>query len=143
MLFSAVHRFATWLCLVAALLLGAAPARGLVLCVGADGHVALEASTADAECYDCPAETASEESCCADPELGDSDCNCTDTLLLASEKQPVRSLVTERIGELPAPNLLVKSESGVAAALLRPFELRARTEPPPCARVPALLVLRV
>jgi hypothetical protein len=143
MFLSAAHRFATWVCLVATLLLGAAPARGLVLCVGADGHIALEASTADAACFDCPSESASEDACCADPAVGDSGCTCTDTLLLASEKAPVRSIVTERIGDLPAACVLVKPESDVAAALLRPFELRARTQPPPCARVPALLVLRV
>ncbi len=140
---SSADRFATWLCLLATLLLGAAPSRGLVLCVGADGHIALEASSADASCFDCPDAGAVDASCCAAPSVGDEGCNCVDTLLLASEKQPLRSIAQERIDRIPAACLVVNPEMDVAATFSRSFELRARTQPAPCPRVPKTLVLRV
>ncbi len=138
-----MHRLATWVCLVATLLMGAAPSRGLVLCVGENGHVALEASSTDASCFDCPGESEVDNGCCSDPRMGDAGCTCTDLLLLASEKQPVRSLVSDRVDRIPPACLVAQPETDVTAPLARGFELRARTQSPPCPRVPTTLILRV
>jgi hypothetical protein len=49
----ALHRITAWLCLALALLAGAAPAQGFVLCVEPDGCVSVELSATRDHCGSC------------------------------------------------------------------------------------------
>ncbi len=54
MLRRSLERLTARLCLAAALLMGIAPGRELVLCVGPEGTVSLELASGEARCEGCP-----------------------------------------------------------------------------------------
>lgn len=139
----------TWLArtaLAVFAVVGAVPVRGLVLCIGEDGHVALEAAGAQASCFDCPTESPPIERvdvCCSPAgDLGSS-CTCSDVLLLAGDSVRVRPVAIGLV-DLPPPSCFpVDREIDAAAFALRGADLRARSTSPPCPRAPTNPILRV
>jgi hypothetical protein len=135
--------WSTWAALVLYALVGLVPARGLVLCIGEDGHVALEAATALASCFDCPAESQPVESCCSDAEEQGSSCSCTDFLLQADNSIRVRTVAVDLVDLPPPSGLWVDPTLEAIASLTREYDFHVRWTSPPCPRVPTNLILRV
>lgn len=145
-MFAAVktRAWVAWTTLLVFLLTSLSPAGGLVLCIGEDGHVAIELATADTDCSDCADAAPKAPKCCSLPAEDPTGCTCSDIPL------PVRSIVVDNTtspkSKLPAiapACLLVRALVAEAPSIVRGFELRSRVEPPPCSRVPLLLTLRV
>ena len=131
-----------WAALVVYLVTSMTPGIDLVLCFGADGHVAIEAATADASCFDCPDETAASASCCSDPETGSGGCTCSDVPLLSNVRDAERTVAD--------PGLVLAPPCAICVELVdfeplpgRLHGLLGSAHLPPRALVPALLVLRV
>jgi hypothetical protein len=132
-----------WTAIVVYLLTSLAPGSGLVLCVSADGHVAIEAATADASCFDCPAEAPSAASCCADPESAPGECTCSDIPILTNVPDAERKASDLCAGLVPPADLAFDSVIDVSPPSVGRSVSRERAWLLACPRVPALLVLRV
>ncbi len=79
-------RTLAWMVLWTYLAMGLQPFDALVLCIDAQGHVALEAATADGVCFDCPpVEPQDAGGCCSEPspQSEPAPCDCDDVVLLA------------------------------------------------------------
>ena len=120
------------------------PLGGLVLCIGPDGHVSLEAAGARATCFDCPREAAPIESCCSDEGTEQpSSCACSDVLILAGCSRPAKSEAAKLV-RLSAPVIHpALPELGVAARAARGPDPRARATSLPRPRAATNPILRV
>lgn len=132
-----------WTALVVYALVGFLPARGLVLCIGEGGHVALEAATALASCFDCPTENVEADSCCSDSEDQDSCCTCSDTLLQSDHSIRVRTVASDLLDLPPPACMSADPRLEAIASLTRDSDIHARWTSPPRPRVPTNLILRV
>ena len=146
---SSIQTWLVWAAMVLYLLTNLSPdGSGLVLCIGSDGHVAIEVATSEADCSDCVPSELLVESCCSVPEPGPeqvpADCTCYDIPLIASTAD-VDSTAPQQKGPMVAapPCILARTDFLVAPPSLRSFDLRSRAQSPPCPRVPALLTLRI
>jgi hypothetical protein len=84
-----LHKLATWLCLVATLLLGISPRQAWVLCLEPDGRVSFELASDASRCDGCP-EGSSESREPVVPVSEPADCPCIDIpLVLASDQDQV------------------------------------------------------
>jgi hypothetical protein len=129
------HPLHVWLLAALHWIAAVAPAQGLVLCTGPDGHVALEAPSVEGDCSGCVDEPGRPESAPAAstpvPPIG---CPCIDVPLLSGMEREEARLPT-RIGpELVAqvPPTLV-AELPCAARLVAAGRVRARGRPPSAA----------
>lgn len=83
-----LHRLTAWLCLVAALVTGVAPAHGLVLCVEPDGCVSVQFSSATDHCVDCGDHVGTSlGSATANPAPADDGCPCVDVPVPGSTRE--------------------------------------------------------
>ena len=139
-----LQRWTAWLCLLAALITGSLPGSGLILCVGDDGHVAIEAaaSVTQSACFDCTSE-ATLPGCCSIPEGGPSDCSCSDFPILTSVADAEWSVPERGTVLVPPACVLVGVDGPSPLRPARDLDLQDRVALPPCPRVPALLILRV
>jgi hypothetical protein len=85
-----LHKLATWLCLVATLLMGISPGQAGVLCLEPDGAISFElADDGASKCGGCP-EGSGESREAARPLSEAADCSCIDIpLVLGSDEDRV------------------------------------------------------
>lgn len=125
---SMLPRLTTWLCLVVTLLMGVSPARGLVICIEADGTIALEVA-ADA-CDGCPNAAAEERSDASNALVsGGECCECIDIPVSTSDEE--QRTVTKRVDVrfdtwCPPPAIVVASSTSFGTRADRPTHV-----PPP------------
>ncbi|MFN0242197.1 MAG: hypothetical protein ACKVWV_04830 [Planctomycetota bacterium] len=125
---SLISRMTTWLCLVVTLLMGVTPARGLVICIEADGTIALEAAADD--CEGCP-EPATRERSDSSTLLaaGDACCECVDIPVSTSveEQRTVTKRADVRFEAWCPPPSIVVAASTVSGPCVRQS---SRVNPP-------------
>lgn len=83
------HTLRAWLCLAAALLMGVAPAQGLMLCLEPDGSIELESTANGGQCDGCTSQPAGEHP--AEHsffQVHQGCCPCIDVLLPAAGAEP-------------------------------------------------------
>jgi hypothetical protein len=127
------------------LLTNLSPAGGLVLCIGQDGHVAIEVATPEADCSDCAPREQLPDSCCAAP--GPSGqapaiCACADIPLLAAAPDVDRIASSKKVAAGDVA-LLAKADAGLWPPSLCSRDLRGRGLSPPGSRALVLLPLRI
>lgn len=131
-------RIAASLALAAYLTLVFASGRGVVLCAGADGHVALEAAFGGASCS--PSGSPKD---CSDSSASDTHCGtCVDTPIL-TEAQGVRPVQHDRIisvGPEFVPTFEVAPVAPPQPVRERPDRLAASSDLPACLRTTVLLI---
>jgi hypothetical protein len=138
-----LHKWLLWTALAVYACVGLVPVRGLVLCIDAQGHVALEAANAQAACFDCPTVSPADEGCCAEPGAEGATCTCTDVLVHSVKTQSLRSASDVRVPAAPPASIGALLPEILLAAAQRGVLTRHCTALPVLPRVPANLVLRV
>jgi len=101
---NALQRLATWLCCVAALVLGLVPSGAVVLCFGPDGF-GVELGRGGERCGGCPELSAACEEAGAAGERSVEACPCVDVTVVAppgEAKAKPRSLAAPVLAALPA-----------------------------------------
>lgn len=133
LLSSAARTFCLWLGLLTGLMSGFVPGRGLVLCVGADGHVAIEAGPCTGCCE--------EEHPAGVVERGS--CPCIDVPITSVE--PLSRAQGSRVLPLDRPTGLVPTVTVLASTLVAPCppSQRERPRPPGLRTILEHVVLRV
>lgn len=132
---STLHRIAAWSCLVVALLTGATPVGGFVLCVEADGCVNLEVKASDASCGGChdhedgDGSDANHGGLAVEGSSRDGSCPCIDLPLPGLET--TRMSPAKAIDFEPSPSLLEPSPLDLSRLLVARGTLLDRAPPPP------------
>ena len=133
-----------WIAALVYFLAHLSPTEGLVLCIGPDGHVAIEIATPDAACSDCRTEAAATAVCCAAPGTELHECECSDIPIVAIAPDLVSTAPSQHgVAMVPAPSVLAGSEAVLSPPLRGISSMRSDTFAPPRPRVPALLPLRI
>lgn len=132
-----------WATLVVYTLVGLAPARGLVLCIGEDGHFALEAASAQASCFDCPTESSQADACCANETSQGASCTCSDIQLPVENPKVARVLVLGLLEGSPPPCAWMHARLDFDAVSTPGLEFRARALLPASLRASSIQILRV
>ncbi len=133
-------RVIAWLAFAAYLLAGLLPYQALVLCVDGQGHISIEAATAEGACFDCgPPASELLDRCCSAPGEGEASreaCDCSDVVLAWSSSQPHRVFkelasawkapaISSCRYELPTPRLVAEAFRDRSPTYGPPGTLRA------------------
>ena len=141
-------RMQAWMATVAMLvylLISLTPAEGLVLCIGEDGHIAIEVASLEDDCADCIPSGALAQKCCAPQQdvQEPASCSCSDIPLLTKQIERGSTAPQRGVPTVPPACILAGASVDPVPQLTARLGHQSAAQAPPCPRVPTQLTLRI